>query len=1117
MTSSIPPNLTVRANQVIFGDGSNLLSAKQNLYDTRFRKKVRIDGDGFFAKDVTIEGNLTIGGSVISQDSGLPASTYVDYQTGWGLEEWTFAGDTYDRNLDSLIIKIYNIQTNYATISYVNSQIQNSSSKYLVAKDPNTFPQWANPSLNYMNSATTLAGTSDFILRSSGDVVQNLRIQTADTAVGKYLVCADADGKVAWQEFSGTIPVATTITTDMGQTNLYSFQVYDNTYGRYFQFLLNTYSGQNNAVPSGSICLLLGQDVYNAPTCAIATKGYGSEALVMKATTDVANPQGYTRLSGGSTVDDQFIALGQGGISIQPKFNEAVKVSLPYVQQNLSLNYWTKPFSITTLNSPSNEYPSFIVTKQNQSGNLKSIMINPLAWGGNFNGLTDQDGMQMIFADTTQFDANGVSNVFPTTSYHFVIAPWSYKSEGIQFRSSLKAEEDAADPIKSGYTRISACTDITSLLDSPVPATYVMCDRNGITFKCSDNFGTNPATRVVTYGRHYILNKLGAILNDQSTEILYGLFQVGEPSSAVPSNFYGVTTIHDIFRYNLGTRSVGDVLTCTNSSNGQVEWRAPTAVVPNTISNDVTFYGKTKFENQVTITNVAQTYSVGSTGLSMSNNLDVVTNFGNISTSTSPNYDEVQLRNFDPNTYYYCKSNVFKSVGIITIPANYSNRIQFNIPFQLVHQWCFQGEWGDVAADDYDPANVTLHYYVEKIEIQLKNGENIEYSFVETNPYPHESKALGYFKVKYNRKANPEGPNDDKHVMTQYMTFSNPSFQFIPNSSNVSKTFTVSVKHYWSFWYNREGPDKNNIRSHYGDNVSNHYFDDWKIILCQSSNLSFDAYTFEYPEQVYSTVHNEQYQEKRWERDYIDGSGSGLSWGTWYGVLPWGQISLLNNDQIFTDTKLLIGIGHFGSVNVKGDIHTNGIINARGYHARPGLGRQTYDSNWEYADTPSSNGLWNQNIMNFMWTGEKIETWVDYTRIWTASPNYSDYRIKSNISNLRNVLDDILKTNLYTYDISFPPYEAYRKTGLLAHELQENFEDFPNLVQGVKDAVDVEGKIIPQSIDYQELTIILMKAIQELRQQNIILENKINELQLSINNYNRTVYSSRSGYRTSLA
>jgi hypothetical protein len=136
-----------------------------------------------------------------------------------------------------------------------------------------------------------------------------------------------------------------------------------------------------------------------------------------------------------------------------------------------------------------------------------------------------------------------------------------------------------------------------------------------------------------------------------------------------------------------------------------------------------------------------------------------------------------------------------------------------------------------------------------------------------------------------------------------------------------------------------------------------------------------------------------------------------------------------------------------------------------------------------------------------MWTGEKIETWVDYTRIWTASPNYSDYRIKSNIYNLRNVLDDILKTNLYTYDISFPPYEAYRKTGLLAHELQRNFEDFPNLVQGVKDAVDGEGKIIPQSIDYQELTIILMKAIQELRQQNIILENKISELQLSINNF----------------
>jgi hypothetical protein len=48
--------------------------------------------------------------------------------------------------------------------------------------------------------------------------------------------------------------------------------------------------------------------------------------------------------------------------------------------------------------------------------------------------------------------------------------------------------------------------------------------------------------------------------------------------------------------------------------------------------------------------------------------------------------------------------------------------------------------------------------------------------------------------------------------------------------------------------------------------------------------------------------------------------------------------------------------------------------------------------------------------------------------------------------------------------------------GFVAHELQEVI---PYLVSGKKDAVDANGKIIPQSVDYSKLTPILVKAIQE--------------------------------------
>jgi hypothetical protein len=58
----------------------------------------------------------------------------------------------------------------------------------------------------------------------------------------------------------------------------------------------------------------------------------------------------------------------------------------------------------------------------------------------------------------------------------------------------------------------------------------------------------------------------------------------------------------------------------------------------------------------------------------------------------------------------------------------------------------------------------------------------------------------------------------------------------------------------------------------------------------------------------------------------------------------------------------------------------------------------------------------------------------------------------------------------------------------VAHELQEVI---PYLVSGTKDAVDADGKIIPQSVDYSKLTPILVKAIQE---QNIIIKVQIKKL-----------------------
>jgi hypothetical protein len=60
--------------------------------------------------------------------------------------------------------------------------------------------------------------------------------------------------------------------------------------------------------------------------------------------------------------------------------------------------------------------------------------------------------------------------------------------------------------------------------------------------------------------------------------------------------------------------------------------------------------------------------------------------------------------------------------------------------------------------------------------------------------------------------------------------------------------------------------------------------------------------------------------------------------------------------------------------------------------------------------------------------------------------------------------------------------------GVIANELQEVV---PYLVSGTKDALDANGKIIPQTVDYGQLTPILIKALQE---QDI----KLKELQKQI-------------------
>jgi hypothetical protein len=103
----------------------------------------------------------------------------------------------------------------------------------------------------------------------------------------------------------------------------------------------------------------------------------------------------------------------------------------------------------------------------------------------------------------------------------------------------------------------------------------------------------------------------------------------------------------------------------------------------------------------------------------------------------------------------------------------------------------------------------------------------------------------------------------------------------------------------------------------------------------------------------------------------------------------------------------------------------------------------------------------------------------------TTYSTSSDYRLKEDFKEVKG-LESI--SAIKVYDFKFKNSEN-RMDGVIAHELQEII---PYAVVGEKDAVNEDGSINPQGVDYSMIVPTLVKAIQELNQ-------KINDQQQTIN------------------
>jgi hypothetical protein len=146
----------------------------------------------------------------------------------------------------------------------------------------------------------------------------------------------------------------------------------------------------------------------------------------------------------------------------------------------------------------------------------------------------------------------------------------------------------------------------------------------------------------------------------------------------------------------------------------------------------------------------------------------------------------------------------------------------------------------------------------------------------------------------------------------------------------------------------------------------------------------------------------------------------------------------------------------------------------------------------------NTNQNWGNNYHEFMFfqnQGTNIGSIVGSNGGNMVSYNTSsDYRLKTDFKDF-NGLDLINK--VITYDYSWKR-DSSRMYGVIAHELQEVL---PYAVSGKKDAMDADGKIIPQSVDYSKLTPILVKALQEQDVKMKQLEERIVQLEKLLNKY----------------
>lgn len=434
---------------------------------------------------------------------------YTNNQTGWGDDKWTFSNtqEGYNKDYDSLIVKIYNIEKNYATKEYVNNINSSSNADGIVFYEAGTFYcEITNQVYNF--PVTTLLPNSAFILKNGPNYTMDFKFQLSSPAVNKVLTCIDNEGTVEWRNVNNSTSIITSIVTNNGLSNTPSFDVQDNGTSpqRGFFFYPTIYDNTYNKGIQSQNSFLASNNIFS-----IGSKSSGYESITFTPSSSTTN--GKVSIQSGKNEKNELLLssstielLPQTAGSIYLKTKDLVSNGNP-TSKTIIHHDGIRGSNLTTIISK-NDLNTLETGYVGFNGLLNAYQYTPLANTG--------DG---LFTNWLSLNGNA-----KTRDYYYHFANYDSLCTGITLCNSINKDID--------FIRLTGGSTL-DVTQPNVPYYYIECNKEGIILKNYINTSTK------NYGNFFVRNYKTPILNNTSTKPVTSIFQVGETNSYVSSYFFG--------------------------------------------------------------------------------------------------------------------------------------------------------------------------------------------------------------------------------------------------------------------------------------------------------------------------------------------------------------------------------------------------------------------------------------------------------------------------------------------------------------------------------------------------------------------------------------------------